>query len=548
MLLNNYMLVSVPEFERYTKALDEFEEKPTEEEFDLLQMVVNDEMIKKIGNDIKDGIDISFNALVTQSQHLLPRLDIFIHNCKMNVDQFRDAEIEEIKEAIDEYKRQINEFQLMKETEDSGIFQLHTQLIKRKLIPSPKECLEKIETLLPEIALDSAQKLTKILGEYNNNLKGVPKKVEEYIWHVKCMKQIEDNLQDITNRVNDLKDLMQLMEAYSIKFTDLNKRKYNETLTALDSLRQKMQAFYERGENDKTKFTRMLRESVHSVDKRTNDIKELLKDEKFSNKDSNKPEIIDLLSTIGEKVTKLVEDTKAFNNYHLELEMESKSYLDVYDVQKDWQRKFDMWKALEEWERKIVEWSNTPFCLIDVDIISKEVDSYDRIAKKSKALEEQGNYVPQVLKAHVDVLKDTMPIVSDLRFKGLEERHWEQIRKVIGIDIDIKDESFTLRKLLEIKVNNMREDIAEIALRARKEEEIQNQLNEIVSSWENIEFHVEKHDENYIFKDIEDIMIKLEDSQANLSNLVSNRFVGPMFETVDHWNKIFKLFASTLDE
>ncbi|CAG9323486.1 unnamed protein product [Blepharisma stoltei] len=548
MLLNNYMLVSVPEFERYTKALEEFEEKPVDEDFDLLQMIVNDDIIKRIGIEIKDGIDRSFRALIKFSLHLIPNLDIYMQNYEMNVERYRDAEIEEIKKAIDEYLRQMQEFKTMKEEEDVGIFQLHVQNIKRKLIPSPNQCMEKIEGLLPEIALDSAMKLTKVLGEYNNNIKGVPKTVEEYIYILKHMKEIENNLQDITNRTNDLKDLMQLMETYSIKFTDLNKRKYNETLTSLDALRTKMQAFYERGENDKTKFTRMLRDSAHSVDKRNNDIKELLKDEMFANKDANKDTVIEILTELGEKVTKLVQDTKDFRNYYLELEMEPKEYPEVEDTFKDWKNKNEMWRALDEWEKKIIIWSSTPFNKIDVEQITREVDGYNKIAKRCKSLEDQGNYVPQVLKSYVDVLKDTMPIVSDLRFKGLEERHWEQIRKVIGIDIDIRDESFTLKKLLDIKVNNVKEEISEIALRARKEEEIQNQLSEIVSGWDNIEFHVEKVDESYIFKEVDDIMVKLEDSQAGLSTLISNRFIGPMFEKVDYWNKIFKIFAATLDE
>ena len=130
----------------------------------------------------------------------------------------------------------------------------------------------------------------------------------------------------------------------------------------------------------------------------------------------------------------------------------------------------------------MLDWNDTAFSVIDVEKISKEVDMYYRIAKKSKILEEQGNYIPQILKAKVETLKDTMPVVVDLRCKSLKDRHWEDIRKELKLDADINDPKFTLKNLLDLKVNNVKDKIAEIALRARKEEEIERQLDEVVAS------------------------------------------------------------------
>ena len=549
-LLNNYMLASAPEFEKYSRALEEYEEKQTEEEFDLLQMIVNDDNIKSIQAQVKEGIDTSFARLVEKASTVLPLIETYHRNNRLNVQNLEDEDIEVIKHLILDYKEQEERFKGLKEVEDIGIFQLNIENIKNILLPSPTSCLKKIETYLPQIAFESASKLTATLSQFNTNLKGYPKKVEEYVKIVKHIKEIEEKLQDITSKVNDLKDLMQLLEAFTIRIEDHIKRKYNETLSALDALRQRMQSFYERAESDKIRFTRELRDKIINVDKRTAELKLRLAVDTIANKDSPTSAMLDLLSSIGEEVSVLIVDTKNFNSYQQELEIEPKNFVDVFELHKDFQRKYDMWKALHEWQDKVVGWNDTAFSVIDVTKISTEVDRYHKIAKKSKILEEQGNYVPQILRAKVETLKDTMPVVVDLRCVSLKERHWEAIRKELKLEANINDPKFTLKNLLDLKVNNVKDKIAEIALRARKEEEIERQLDEVVSSWEEYEFSFKytKDGDYYLFTNVDEIVSKLEETQVTLTTLLTNRFLGPLFEKVDLWSKKFKLFATTFDE
>lgn len=100
-----------------------------------------------------------------------------------------------------------------------------------------------------------------------------------------------------------------------------------------------------------------------------------------------------------------------------------------------------------------------------------------------------------------------MPVVVDLRCKSLQDRHWEKIQDIIGFDIFLDDPDFTLKTLLELKVNDHKEEIAEIALKAKKEEELEKQLKEVVSSWDGIEFQFkyDKEKEFFMFTDVEDI-------------------------------------------
>lgn len=125
-----------------------------------------------------------------------------------------------------------------------------------------------------------------------------------------------------------------------------------------------------------------------------------------------------------------------------------------------------------------------------------------------------------------------MPAVVDLRCPALKERHWEQIREVLNTDIDVYDPDFKLKSLIEMRVNDKKDDLAEIALKAKKEQELERQLKEILDSWEGEEFKLEeiKDKETYKLVELDDITTKLEDTHVNLTSIITNRFIGPLFE------------------
>eukprot|EP00362_Geleiidae_sp_MMETSP1317_P000463 CAMPEP_0201285932 /NCGR_PEP_ID=MMETSP1317-20130820/114036_1 /ASSEMBLY_ACC=CAM_ASM_000770 /TAXON_ID=187299 /ORGANISM="Undescribed Undescribed, Strain Undescribed" /LENGTH=67 /DNA_ID=CAMNT_0047612161 /DNA_START=313 /DNA_END=516 /DNA_ORIENTATION=- len=66
-----------------------------------------------------------------------------------------------------------------------------------------------------------------------------------------------------------------------------------------------------------------------------------------------------------------------------------------------------------------------------------------------------------------------MPVISDLRSDKYEERHWVDIEELIGLNANsIKDPELTLEKLIKMEVNDKKEKIGEIAVRAAKEADL----------------------------------------------------------------------------
>ena len=83
---------------------------------------------------------------------------------------------------------------------------------------------------------------------------------------------------------------------------------------------------------------------------------------------------------------------------------------------------------------------------------------YNKIAVKSqKGME--GNEVPIIWGAAVVQFKNTLPVVVALRNKALKDRHWAMITEMIGQELNLEADDFTLGALLEMGVDKHMEAI-----------------------------------------------------------------------------------------
>jgi dynein heavy chain len=71
-------------------------------------------------------------------------------------------------------------------------------------------------------------------------------------------------------------------------------------------------------------------------------------------------------------------------------------------------------------------------------------------------------------KAKVDQFRGTIPVIASLRNQNLQERHWGKIQEIIGVEI-VRDETFTLKKLMDMKVMDFADEIAIVSTEATQE-------------------------------------------------------------------------------
>ena len=94
--------------------------------------------------------------------------------------------------------------------------------------------------------------------------------------------------------------------------------------------------------------------------------------------------------------------------------------------------------------------------------------------------------------------------------------------------------------LLDLKVNEFREEIETISTAATQENVLEEMLSKVENAWKPLEFVVNPYKESkdvFILGGVDDVMAVLEETQVLVQTILGSRFVGPMQKRVDEWEK-----------
>ena len=110
----------------------------------------------------------------------------------------------------------------------------------------------------------------------------------------------------------------------------------------------------------------------------------------------------------------------------------------------------------------------------------------------------------------VDEYRNLLPVVQALRNRALKERHWGKIFDIIGQQIP-RDSSFTLQVLLDAKVQEWKDEIAQVSTEATQELALEELLAKVHSKWGDVEFVVMPYKEvkdTFILGGIEEVQVR----------------------------------------
>jgi len=150
----------------------------------------------------------------------------------------------------------------------------------------------------------------------------------------------------------------------------------------------------------------------------------------------------------------------------------------------------------------------------------------------------------------VVTFKEAMPIVLAFRNENLEENHWADIKGLIQKDFDVLSPEFTLKSLIELDVNQFAEDIQGISTAASQEFRLRSDLKAELDRWNTIYFNIEHEDacDSLILKDVDEIYQVVDESLANINQILGNRFVKPLRPEAEKFKREIITLNDILDE
>lgn len=259
--------------------------------------------------------------------------------------------------------------------------------------------------------------------------------------------------------------------------------------------------------------------------------------------------------------------TNRFQRYDLTVGLQTVQS-ELNDLEQDINLRKLLWESLQNWSKLYRQWSNTVLDALDIDLLQKEVNKFTQnIYMLEKSLP-PNNIIPS-LKEKVFEFKGSMPVILALRNPQMKQRHFDRLRVLIGKDV-IDDENLKLNKLFKPEILQHIEQITDISSLASNEAALETMLNKIIERWRMLDFRLLPHagKDTFIITGFEDILQQLEESQVEnernifffyfffnrstfqltMTTIKSSRYITPIRQLVDEWDKRLSLLAKTIDE
>lgn len=259
------------------------------------------------------------------------------------------------------------------------------------------------------------------------------------------------------------------------------------------------------------------------------------------------------MSSVAEleaKISRAKELASTYRNRDIIFGQEATDYPQLTTLTKKFEPTATLWRTCAELTHSLPNWHDGPFTSLDPDSISNTLDEWWRnIVGVMKSLPSEPRSVAEEAKKTIENFHQNLPLISALRNPGLRDRHWKQISKAIGFNIQA-DESFSLSRALQLNLNDYLEQIQAVSDVASKEHSLENALNTMQNEWSGVKFDYKEYRNSgaYVLKAVDEIQMLLDDQIVKVQGMRSSPYVAPLQERVDMWERRLKRMQEILDE
>ncbi|KFH07428.1 putative dynein-1-alpha heavy chain, flagellar inner arm I1 complex [Toxoplasma gondii VAND] len=215
-------------------------------------------------------------------------------------------------------------------------------------------------------------------------------------------------------------------------------------------------------------------------------------------------------------------------------ELESMQYKELAKMESDFQMLTDIWTLAEQWES---EWNRIKMkALYDLSMSDLELTADAFQGRLVKMKEIRTWPIWRKCQQEVDQFRKGLPLISNLRSPALRERHWLRLKKEVAEPFDPHSKEFTLNSVVQLDLVRRADLIGRLADEARKEFKIETALQEIASTWKNMQLDIGPHKDMLLkLKSNDDLFNILEENILALSVMKSNQYHLPFKDEVDYW-------------
>ena len=525
-------------------------EKPTfSDGVSLESMFAGDQMLKDNINGVLEHLDFAFGVSRAYADSLVRFRDLLCEN--NGVDRTWLAETEHAADFfganLTKYRRQIEDVSAVADASQVGPARIEAAELKSTFSPSAQAMLDIIKRILPAIA---ARKNTSVMERIDSALEQVrqePSATEEHVAMLDFLEGVEEFMATLDKDAKDTGELYDLIENFALTPDPTHLAEYQTQRQAILKLRDEVKIAVEAQAGKVETFCDVLDKDISGLGGDVLAVREMAQDPIVADPKAALEDVLKFTAELKAKMDSLQERAALFKGYQKRFRLEVTRFSALEETHAEVKAKAGVWETAEEWESSVDTWRATLFSELNAEDLTNEVNKLNKRVFAYKKLLPENEVVPQ-LQTKIEVLKDKLPVITDLKNPALMPRHWEKINELLGEDLTTED-GFSIARLDEINAWAHADALVEISGGASSEASLEGMLNKMENNWKTCDLPIVTYRPDvYILGGLDDVQVLLDDSQVTVGTISGSRHAAPIRSRVDEWERKLKLFASTLEE
>ncbi|XP_054751474.2 dynein axonemal heavy chain 6-like isoform X1 [Lytechinus pictus] len=540
-------------FDAFTRPIinGKLEEKTAGDGPGLDTMFEDDKHLQGVIQSIRDAVNKAFDAANQYADTFETFREFYRENESTDLESLsaQEPDVQFFAEALERYHTQHNKAEAIKERRSIGMLLVDCIQMKNKLIPSPLRCLNVINDMLPKQSKKQMDLLIAECQDAQYKLEVIPTTTLEFVESLTFLDEIQLRIDALEAESNIVKEMYDLIDKYTVPTPPEDFAVYQTLTPSVTAVRNAIDKSVGERDANIDKFCNHMDKDISHLNKEVKSVKQESQNPIILDVNADKGKVKNLLQKLGTTLNDLQKQAFTFKSYQKNFKVEVTKYEELEETHAELKLKQLLWDSLDEWDVMTTQWTEAEFNELDPEDLSTNVAKYGKsVHQLEKGL--PPNHVVPKLKEKVEIMREKLPVIVNLRNPSLGKRHWEKVETILNHKFTT-EEPLTLGLLTKLNAFNFTEEIEEVSGQASSEAALESLLKKVEDSWKTTEFVVLPHRDTkdvFILGGTDDIQVLLDDSQVNISTIASSRHVGPIKPRVDEWVRNLALFNETLEE
>ncbi|XP_041838798.1 dynein heavy chain 6, axonemal [Melanotaenia boesemani] len=515
----------------------------------LKYLLEKDGHLQSIIQNIRDSIHVAFDAAKVYS-HTFDAFQTFhVENENLDLDamQQQDHDVAFFEKTLELYHKEHEKALAIQDKRHLGLLLVDQTQLKKELVSSLQCNLEVINGMFTQQA---KKKLDVVLTEVCE----AQFKLERPVSTTAEMASFLTFLDEIMERIAVLKEeqmtvskMYSLINTYSVPTPPEDRVVFATLKPSINSLERIIGYALAERDSSMEKFCCSLSAGIKKVQDEVTNIKHKVQNPELLDINADPSQVRLLLEEIQISINELHDQVSAYNSYQRKFQVEVTRLDTLEGLIAEFKLKQLLWDCLEKWVILQDGWQQSTLEQLDLEQFSLEINTYSKyISQLEKGL--FPNELVPSLKNKVEVMKQRLPVITELRNPCMKPRHWKSLHSYVGTSLNI---GLTLTALEELNVFSYGTEIQEVSAQASGEASVESIISKVENVWKTTEFTVLPHGDSnkvFILGGTDDIQVLLDDSIINVGTVASSRYVAPIKYKVDKLQRQLDLFNQTLEE